>query len=105
MYETVHVPPEVPLKAVRVQVADGLKVPVLLVVKVTVPVGFVGFNEVSITLAVQAVAKLTMTEPGEQAIVVVVGCCPGETGTEARLKPPLLMACAVSPLYEPVIKW
>lgn len=105
MYDTVHVPPEVPSKAVRVQEADGLKVPVLLVVKVTVPVGFVGFSEVSITRAVQVVATLTKTEPGEQAIVVVVGCWVGETGTAARLKLPLLAAWPLSPVYEPVIKW
>ena len=97
-------PPVFPLKAVRVQVADGLKVPVLLVVKATVPVGFVGFNEVSITLAVQVVAMLTMTEPGEQEIVVVVDCWTDGIAT-ARLKLPLLAACAASPLYEPVIKW
>jgi hypothetical protein len=66
--------------------------PVLLVVKVTVPVGFVGFNDVSITLAVQVVATLTRTEPGEQAMVVVVECWVGETGTAARLKLPLLVA-------------
>lgn len=105
MYDTVHVPPEFPLKALRVQVVNGPKVPVLLVVKVMVPVGFVGFSEVSITRAVQAVATLTRTEPGEQATVVVVACWVGETGTAARLKLPLLAAWALSPVYEPIIKW
>lgn len=73
-------------------VADGLKVPVLLVVKATVPVGAVGLDEESVTLAVQVVATLTRTEPGEQVIVVVVEWSVGETETAARLKLPLLTA-------------
>ncbi len=54
------------------QVADGLKPPVLFVVNVMVPVGVVGFDVVSITFAVQVVAALTVTEPGEHVILVCV---------------------------------
>jgi hypothetical protein len=55
-----------------VQVADGLKPPVLFVVNVIVPVGVVGFDVVSITFAMQVVATLTVTEPGEQVTLVCV---------------------------------
>jgi len=55
------------------QLVDGLKTPELLVVKSTMPVGVVGLVEVSITLAVQLVATLMMTEPGEHVTTVVVG--------------------------------
>jgi hypothetical protein len=41
-----------PLPPERVHVPELLKVPVLFVVKVTVPVGTVGFDDVSVTLAV-----------------------------------------------------
>ncbi len=59
--------------AARVQDADvGLNVPVLLVVKLTVPVGVVGLDEVSVTVAVQLVATPDVTELGEQAIPVLV---------------------------------
>jgi hypothetical protein len=51
---------------------NGLKVPVELEVKVTVPVGTVGLVELSITLAVQLVDVLTRTDPGEQVITVMV---------------------------------
>jgi hypothetical protein len=52
--------------AARVQLADvGVKVPVLLVVKLTVPVGVVGELEVSATVTVQVLALLTVTELGE----------------------------------------
>ena len=61
-----------PAPADRVQLVDGLKTPELLVVKSTVPVGVVGLVEVSFTLAVQLVAALTTTEPGEQVTTVVV---------------------------------
>lgn len=105
MYDIEHVAPELPLLAARVHVADGLKVPVLLVVKATVPVGFVGLDEVSVTLAVQVVAALTRTEPGEQVMVVDVEWSVGETDTATRLKLPLLAAWVESPLYEPDIKW
>lgn len=59
--------------ATRVHVADvGLKVPVELVVNVTVPVGTVGLVELSITLPVQLVDVLTKTDPGEQLTTVFV---------------------------------
>jgi hypothetical protein len=77
----VQVAVDFPLLAARVHVADGLKVPVLLVVKDMVPVGVVGLNDVSVTLAVQIVAALTRTEPGEQAMVVVVGLSVGGAAT------------------------
>ena len=61
--------------AARVQeAAVGLKVPVLLVVKLTVPVGVVGLDEVSVTVAVQLVATPDVMELGEQATLVVVLC-------------------------------
>jgi len=59
--------------AARVQDADvGLKVPVLLVVKLTEPVGVVGVEDVSVTVALQLLPVLTVTELGEQATEVVV---------------------------------
>ena len=70
MYDTVQVAWDCPSPAVRVQVAEGLKDPELSVLKRTVPVGFVGVGDVSVTLAVQLVATLTTTEPGEQVTTV-----------------------------------
>ncbi len=59
--------------AVRVQVAlVGVNVPVLFVVKAIVPVGVVGLDEVSVTVAVQVEMVLTITEAGEQLTLVVV---------------------------------
>ncbi len=61
------------MPAARVQDADvGLKVPVLLVVKLTEPVGVVGVEDVSVTVALQLLPVLTVTELGEQATEVVV---------------------------------
>ena len=52
--------------AANVQLADvGVNVPVELVVKLTEPVGVVGLVDVSVTVAVQVLAVLTVTEPGE----------------------------------------
>jgi hypothetical protein len=63
-----------------------LKVPVLLVVKVTVPVGVTApVPEASATVAVQVEATLSRTLAGEQATVVVVA-----RRVEARVKVPLL---------------
>ena len=56
---------EVPAVPASVQLAAGVNVPVELVVKLTVPVGVVGDDEVSVTVTVQVVAVLTCTEPGE----------------------------------------
>jgi hypothetical protein len=52
--------------AARVQLAEvGAKVPVEFVVKLTLPVGVVGLDELSVTVAVQLVAEPTVTEAGE----------------------------------------
>jgi hypothetical protein len=83
---------------VRVHVVVGAKVPVELVVKLTVPVGVVGLVEVSATVAVQVVDELTCIEEGEQTIaVVVVWMVGGETviGSHELLATVLLE----SPLY------
>lgn len=50
----------------------GLKVPVLFVVKVTLPVGVVGVDDVSVTVAVQLVLVPAVTVLGEQETLVVV---------------------------------
>jgi hypothetical protein len=47
-------------------------VPVLLVVKVTLPLGVVGVDDVSVTVAVQLVLVPAVTVLGEQATPVVV---------------------------------
>ncbi len=57
----------------REQVSDGLKEPELLLEKITVAVGGVGEEEVSVTVAVQEVAWLTATVEGVQLTVVAVG--------------------------------
>jgi hypothetical protein len=69
----------------RVQVVE-LKVPVLLVVNVTVPVGVMApVPEESATVAVQLVATLSNTLAGEHATVVVV-----DLMVDATVKVPLL---------------
>ena len=76
---TLHVP------EARVQVVL-LKVPVELVVKVTVPVGVTApVPEESTTVAVQLVATLSSTLAGEQETLVVV-----ERIVDAIVKDPLL---------------
>ena len=65
-----------PAPAARLHVADGLKDPVSFVTKVTVPVGMLGVVDTSITLAVQVVTMLKMTEPGMHVILVWVGWSP-----------------------------
>lgn len=73
--------------AARVQLADvGLKVPVLLVAKLTVPVGVVGDVELSVTVAVQLVEVPDVTELGEQVTLVVVVC--GGAGVAATRNVP-----------------
>jgi hypothetical protein len=67
---------------------DGLKVPVLLVVKLTVPLGVVGEPEVSVTIAVQLVAVPEVTDGGAHATVVAVLC--SGAGVEARTNVPWL---------------
>lgn len=73
VYDTEHdaVPAVAP--AARVQLADvGANVPVLFVVKLTVPVGDVGDVDVSVTVAVQLLGVPVVTELGEQLTLVVV---------------------------------
>jgi hypothetical protein len=71
--------------AARVHVAE-LKVPVELVVKVTVPVGTIApAPEESATVAVQLEGALSGTLAGEHTTVVVV-----ERIVDARVKVPLL---------------
>lgn len=48
--------------------------PTPVLAKVTVPVGVIGVVEMSVTVAEQVVGLLTLTEPGEHAIEVVVTC-------------------------------
>jgi hypothetical protein len=73
VYATLHVAIPRPLLAARVHDAEmGLNVPVLLVVKLIVPVGVVGLVDISMTFAVQVVAVFTGTEPGEQFTLVCV---------------------------------
>jgi hypothetical protein len=70
-----------------------LKVPVELVVKVTVPVGVMApVPELSATVAVQVLALLSGTLAGEQDTVVVVA-----RFVEARVKVPLLPVWTLSP--------
>jgi hypothetical protein len=76
----------------RVQVVE-LNVPVLLVVKVTVPVGVTApVPEASATVAVQVVAVLSRTLAGEQATAVEEARI-----VEARVKVPLLPVWTLSP--------
>jgi hypothetical protein len=76
----------------RVQVAE-LKVPVLLVVKVTEPVGVTApVPEASATVAVQVEAALSRTLVGLQATVVLLALI-----VEARVKVPLLPVWTESP--------
>jgi hypothetical protein len=80
------------LPEARVQVVE-LKVPVLLVVKVTVPVGVTApVPELSTTVAVHVEATLSRTLAGEQATVVVV-----ERIVDAIVKVLLLPVCTLSP--------
>jgi hypothetical protein len=76
----------------RVQVAE-LKVPVLLVVKVTEPVGVTApVPEASATVAVQVLAVLSRTLAGLQATVVLLARI-----VEARVNVPLLPVWTESP--------
>ena len=56
----------------RVHVGEGLNVPGLLLEKVTVPVALIGLVEMSLTVTVQLVGTLTITEPGAHVTEVVV---------------------------------
>ena len=71
----------------------ALKVPVELVVKVTVPVGVTApVPEASATVAVQVLAVLSRTLAGEQEIVVL-----DERIVEARMNVPTLPLWVESP--------
>ncbi len=52
---------------------DGMNTPVLLVANCTMPVGVVGFDEISFTEAVQMLTTFVATELGEQETDVVGG--------------------------------
>jgi hypothetical protein len=55
-----------------VQEGRGDRVPTPVLAKVTVPIGVIGVVKMSVTVAEQVVGLLTLTEPGEQEIEVVV---------------------------------
>jgi hypothetical protein len=75
--------PTVPVEA-RLQLPPGENVPVEFVTKLTVPVGLVGPEDVSVTVAVQLVAVPVVRELGEHAILEVVLC--NGAGCDARRK-------------------
>ena len=71
-----------------------LKIPVLFVVKVTVPVGVTApVPDASVTVAVHVLATLSKTLAGLQATEVDDALM-----VEARVKVPLLPECTESPL-------
>jgi hypothetical protein len=86
----VHVPED------RVHEPELLKVPVPLLVKLTVPVGVVGLLEVSVTVTVHVVDAPVFTELGEHVTEVDVVWAAG--GLTIMSKLPLLLTCGVSPL-------
>ncbi len=82
MYVTEHVAVPAVAPAARVQLGAGVKVPVELVVKSTVPVGVVApLAEVSVTVAVHDEDWLTCTLPGLHVMLVVVGWACDTIGT------------------------
>ena len=92
---TLHVP------ETRVHVVL-LKVPVLFVVKVTVPVGVMApVPEASLTVAVQLVGVLSRTLAGVQDTVVVEALIVDVTVKAALVLP----VWTVLPPYAPVIPW
>jgi hypothetical protein len=81
------------LPEARVQLAAGVKVPVELVVKLTVPVGVMApVPDESATVAVHVLGVLSRTLAGEHATVVVV-----VRRVEASVKLPLLPVWLESP--------
>ena len=81
----------------RVQLADaGVNVPVLFVVKLIVPEGVVGLDDVSVTVAAQLAGEPEVTEAGVQMTLVVVAW--SGAGVEARRNVPWLVECVASPL-------
>jgi hypothetical protein len=78
----------------------ALKVPVLLLVKLTVPVGTMApAPEESATVAVHVVAEPVPTVAGEQATVVVL-----DLMVEANVNVPTLPVWTLLPPYVPVIR-
>jgi len=61
------------LVGLRVHMFDGVNEPEPLVAKVIMPVGLVGVEDVSVTVAVHVVCWFTATLGGLQLTVVVVG--------------------------------
>ena len=61
------------LVGLRVHMFDGVNEPEPLVAKVIMPVGLVGVEDVSVTVAVHVVGAFTGTEPGLQLTLVEVG--------------------------------
>ena len=93
MYVTLHVP------EARVQLV-ALNVPVLLLVKLTVPVGVVPpAPEASVTVTAHVLGVLSRTLAGEHDTLVALA-----RRVEARLNVPLLPVWTLSPAYVPVIK-
>lgn len=58
------------MPATNVQL-EVLKVPLELVARVTVPVGIIGLDDVSVTVTVHVVEVPTVSEFGEQLMLVV----------------------------------
>jgi len=72
VYVTVQDAVPVVVPAAKVQLMILVKVPVLLVPKLTVPDGVVGLAEVSVTVAVQEVEASIVAGLGEQMTALVV---------------------------------
>ena len=70
--------------------------PVLFVVKLIVPEGVVGLDDVSVTIAAQLAAVPEVTEAGVQVTLVVV--MRSGAGVEASRNVPWLEECVESPL-------
>ena len=89
---TLHVP------AAKVQLVE-LKEPVLLVVKLTLPVGVTApAPDASVTVTAHVLGVLSSTLAGEQVTLVAEALM-----VDARLKVPLLPVWTLSPVYVPVI--
>jgi len=70
----------------RLQLVAGVKLPVPSLAKPTLPVGVVApVAEVSVTVAVQTVPVLTVTDAGTQSTLVEVGCAAGAATVNAKL--------------------
>lgn len=100
---------DLPELAVRVHV-EGVKVPVLLVVRVTIPVGLDGVEDVSLTLTAHVVDDPATIDPGEHANVVVVGASSADVTVivvwpelgEWVVSPPYSATMVTVPITDPV---